>query len=112
LGKTHKKTILERAAIEAYINRLIELCWLMSTQDPPMVLCFDGKKGDPFNKDLFSEYSTGGGKFSYLVWPAVFLCGTGSLMKKGVAQAKGITSRQPPQPAKPPTIKRYNSLAW
>jgi len=60
----------------------------MSIQDPPMILYFHCKKGDPFNKDLFSEYRISGKTFAYLVWPAVLLCHNGVVMKKGVAQPK------------------------
>jgi len=60
----------------------------MNIQDPPMVLYFECKKGEPFNKDFFAEYRISGKKYSYLVWPAVLLCQNGATVKKGVAQPK------------------------
>lgn len=62
------------------------LCLFMVLQDPPVVLDFSCKTGDPFNKDLFSPFISSGDVIDYLVWPVMFLSENGALMSKGIAQ--------------------------
>lgn len=60
----------------------------MAVQDPPVVLDFTCKPGDPFNKDLFTPFTSSGDIVDYLVWPVTYLSEGGAIMSKGIAQGK------------------------
>lgn len=66
-----------------YIERCVELVWLMTVLDPPMRL-FWQQQNERANPDFFS-YNDGKGEFvNQTVWPAVFVHNTGQLIYKGV----------------------------
>ncbi|VDI37708.1 Hypothetical predicted protein [Mytilus galloprovincialis] len=71
-------------AVDAYIDKCIELFWLMSVQDPPMVIRWP-KADSPFDGDNYKEYCRKGRKVKIAVWPAVYLHEKGALMNKGFA---------------------------
>ncbi|CAC5361939.1 unnamed protein product [Mytilus coruscus] len=73
---------------DEFVTKCSMLCLLMVVQDPPVVLDFSCKHGDPFNKDLFSPFTSSGDVIDYLVWPVMFLSENGALMSKGIAQGK------------------------
>ncbi|XP_053399679.1 uncharacterized protein LOC128557083 [Mercenaria mercenaria] len=77
----------ESDALKLYLQKCIELCWLMAIQDPPVHLkCEDCKKGDLFDKNMYKEYTQSGPFIAYTVWPAVLLEKDGALICKGVVQ--------------------------
>ncbi|XP_053399682.1 uncharacterized protein LOC128557084 [Mercenaria mercenaria] len=87
-------SIFESDALKPYLQKCLELCWLMAIQDPPVHLKCDGcKKGELFDKNMYKEYTQAGPLIKYTVWPAVFLEKDGALLCKGVVQCdKRLTS--------------------
>ena len=71
-----------------YINKSIEICWLMAVQDPPMYL-YNVQRTE-FDSSKFREYQRRGFYAEYIVWPALALCKNGPLLSKGVAQGSDI----------------------
>lgn len=76
--------------LELYTRRCVEVCWLMSTQNPPLSLYKDVKAQDTFQEDLFQFYTCGGTAVDYLVWPALLCEENGNLLRKGVCQGMKI----------------------
>lgn len=75
-----------------YTNRAMELCWLMSIQDPPVVVSLKCEQNEKFDKNLFHEYTRSGNVYEFLVWPVLLLCEEGPLLRKGIAQPKQKTN--------------------
>lgn len=73
--------------VKEYANRCAELSWLMNVQDPPLVLNFKARSGDPVDKMKFSVYTKNGSVVDFVVWPAV-MYENETLFRKGVLQAK------------------------
>ncbi|XP_052811945.1 trichohyalin-like isoform X2 [Mya arenaria] len=72
---------------ERFYRSCVELCWLMSVQDPPVV--FDTPKtGGKFDSDRYRTYTKTGNQLDYVVWPPMLLHAGGPLLAKGVAQGK------------------------
>lgn len=59
----------------------------MNVQDPPLVLNFKARSGDPVDKKKFSVYTKNGSVVDFVVWPAV-MYENETLFRKGVLQAK------------------------
>lgn len=74
--------------LDFYIDKCVELCWLMINQSP--ALCLDDSKvttGDTFDRDAFRFYTKTGTKLDYIVWPPLYLSSSsGFLLVQGVAQ--------------------------
>lgn len=68
--------------VDAYIDKCIEVMWLMSVQDPPMAIRW-AKKESQFDGENYKEYCKKGRIVKMTVWPAVFLHEKGVLMNKG-----------------------------
>ena len=75
----------ESVKIQDYVNKCIEVCWLMAVQDPPMVITTNVALSK-FVHDKYTHYSRRGLFIDFLVWPAVHQCEGGELLRKGVAQ--------------------------
>lgn len=73
--------------VKEYADRCAELSWLMNVQDPPLVLNFKARSGDPVDKKKFSVYTKNGSVVDFVVWPAV-MYENETLFRKGVLQAK------------------------
>ncbi|VDI48721.1 Hypothetical predicted protein [Mytilus galloprovincialis] len=73
---------------EIFVNKCSLLCLFMVVQDPPVVLDFSCQPGDPFNKDMFTPFTSSGEVVDYLVWPLMYLNQGGAIMSKGIAQGK------------------------
>nr|XP_022320917.1 uncharacterized protein LOC111123104 isoform X1 [Crassostrea virginica]XP_022320919.1 uncharacterized protein LOC111123104 isoform X1 [Crassostrea virginica] len=71
-----------------YIDRCVQLCWMMSIQDPPMHLDFGPEKDSVINKNVYKLFTKTGDTLDFMVWPAVFLHHNGPLVQKGVLQPK------------------------
>lgn len=69
-----------------YVRKCAELCWLMCTQTPPMVLNFQIEKGDLINRKLFVSLVPRGEKVDCLVWPAVMRNTEGHVLERGVVK--------------------------
>lgn len=70
---------------EPFVNRCVELCWMMHIQDPPMVLDF-GSSAEIVDKNVFRFFTRSGELVDFVVWPAVLLHDNGPLIQKGVVQ--------------------------
>lgn len=67
----------------SYIDKCVEVSWLMCTQTPPMYLEFCNKGDRPTNN--YRPLTRLGNAVQHCVWPALFLHKGGALMEKGVA---------------------------
>ncbi|XP_060571875.1 titin homolog [Ruditapes philippinarum] len=86
---------LESEAFKPFVQKCLELCWLMAIQDPPLYLTLENcKTGQIFDRNTFKEYTKSGGYIEFVVWPAVFLEKGGPLLCKGVVQCKKSNSFQ------------------
>ena len=67
----------------SYIDRCVEVTWLMSVQNPPMHLefCNPGERAPR----IFKPFTKNGKYVQNCVWPALFLNRNGTLMEKGIA---------------------------
>ncbi|WAR09281.1 hypothetical protein MAR_019239, partial [Mya arenaria] len=64
---------------ERFYRSCVELCWLMSVQDPPVV--FDTPKtGGKFDSDRYRTYTKTGKHLDYVVWPPMLLHAGGPLL--------------------------------
>ncbi|XP_069130492.1 girdin-like isoform X2 [Argopecten irradians] len=69
-----------------YIRKIVELCWFMVLQDPPMHLHWDIKYADFIDKDMFDNFTLNGRRYDFIVWPAMMLHKDGPLLSKGIIQ--------------------------
>lgn len=67
----------------AFIDRCIEVIWMMCTQATPMHLEFCNKGDRPTS--IFKPFTRAGNAVENCVWPALFLHKNGPLMEKGIA---------------------------
>ncbi|XP_053389996.1 uncharacterized protein MCAP_0864-like isoform X2 [Mercenaria mercenaria] len=73
---------------ENFIKGCVEICWLMNSLDPPVILDTVNGKGNKFDGDKFRTYTKTGQLIDYVVWPPVLLHKDGPLLCKGVAQGR------------------------
>ncbi|KAL3878895.1 hypothetical protein ACJMK2_031223 [Sinanodonta woodiana] len=71
------------SVIQTFIDKVVELMWLMVVQDPPMMVYWL-EDGRPHLPDYFNFFSKRGDTVKQTVWPAVFLYEDGALLSKGV----------------------------
>ncbi|XP_061188657.1 centrosomal protein of 63 kDa-like [Saccostrea echinata] len=76
----------EKDACQSYIDRCTELCWLMSVQDPPVVIDFTAVRGQVVDDKMLRKFTKTGSKIDFLVWPMIRLHKNGPLLQKGVVQ--------------------------
>lgn len=69
---------------ESFIDRSVEVCWMMQIQDPPLYLEFDSTEN--IDKSLFRLFTKNGRSLDFVVWPALLLHENGPLVHKGVVQ--------------------------
>ena len=67
----------------SYIDRCVEVTWLMSVQNPPMHLEYCNP-GDRVSR-IFKPFTKNGNYVQNCVWPALYLNKNGPLMEKGIA---------------------------
>ncbi|KAK3100738.1 hypothetical protein FSP39_024450 [Pinctada imbricata] len=70
-----------------YIEKCVELCWLMQVQDPPLHLNWTVQSGGKVDVSMYRFYTQSGTYVEYLVWPSLHLFKDGHLLSKGVVQA-------------------------
>lgn len=68
--------------LEHYVDKVVELVWLMVVQDPPMSICWQ-KEGEQMDKKTYKYYEKRGEVVRLTVWPAVLLYENGPLVSKG-----------------------------
>ncbi|KAL3878668.1 hypothetical protein ACJMK2_030999 [Sinanodonta woodiana] len=81
---------LKDEKVDVYIKKCFQLCWLMSIQDPPVVLSREPERGDQFDTNLYKYYMNSGDNIDYVIWPALLLHKDGPLVAKGVAEPCAI----------------------
>ncbi|KAK3602834.1 hypothetical protein CHS0354_026389 [Potamilus streckersoni] len=69
--------------LQTFIDKAVELIWLMVVQDPPM-MAYWLEDGRPHLPGYFNFFSKRGDTVKQTVWPAVFLYEDGALLSKGV----------------------------
>ena len=62
----------------------------MAVQSPPVHIHFEdkNKKKIKFDNEKYKAYTKSGAEVDYVVWPPLYLHEGGSLLSKGIAQAK------------------------
>ncbi|KAK3602837.1 hypothetical protein CHS0354_026393 [Potamilus streckersoni] len=70
-----------------YLDRCIEVTWMMCIQNPPITLTVC-EPGTTLDTEIFQPYGNSGTVVRYCVWPAVRLSKNGQLITKGSAQTK------------------------
>ncbi|XP_053389972.1 uncharacterized protein LOC128552918 [Mercenaria mercenaria] len=83
-----KKKLAGKTNTEKFMKKCVEICWLMNSQDPPVILDTSQMKGKDFDGDRFRTYTKTGKVVDYVVWPPMLLHKDGPLLCKGVAQGK------------------------
>ncbi|KAL4230975.1 hypothetical protein ACF0H5_011348 [Mactra antiquata] len=94
---------IHKKAVQQYIKKCTNICWLMVVQDPPLFFDRDVKEYEEFDKSRYREYTKSGSRIEFLVWPAMYLK-KGTLLVKGVAQGYGAKDQTRPQTA-PPALR-------
>ncbi|OWF51209.1 uncharacterized protein LOC110449499 isoform X2 [Mizuhopecten yessoensis] len=84
-------------AMMKYIDRCVELMWLMAVQDPPMEIKW-ADHGERSDTNYFKFYQSKGKMVRQCVWPAVFLSAHGGIVSKGYIM--GMTPPPPEQAQK------------
>ncbi|XP_061164617.1 uncharacterized protein LOC133173648 [Saccostrea echinata] len=92
LCKKFKETTIEKdfrwdhtklpSVLNDYIDKCIEILWLMCVQDPPMALVWPSE-GDRVDRDKYDFYSESGKYVSMCVWPAVLIQEGRKVLSKG-----------------------------
>ncbi|XP_062613961.1 ERC protein 2-like [Saccostrea cucullata] len=75
---------------EEYINKCIELCWMMRIQDPPIYMETEYPTNSDFDSNKMRSYTKAGKFIHFVVWPTFFLHKDGPLLAKGVVQGSKI----------------------
>ena len=78
----------QHKAVEDFVKKCVELCWLMVVQSPPVFINGRYKSGGPFDKDAFKAFTKTGDKIDYVVWPPLYLHEKGPILCKGTAQGR------------------------
>ncbi|WAQ98873.1 hypothetical protein MAR_023246 [Mya arenaria] len=73
--------------LKPFIMKCIYVCWMMVVQNPLMCF-FLPKPGTDVNTSMFKVYTKSGRTVDFIVWPAMMLHETGSVVCKGVLQPK------------------------
>ncbi|XP_062621108.1 uncharacterized protein LOC134282719 [Saccostrea cucullata] len=82
--KEHFTNITLATPIEIFIDKCVEIIWLMSVQDPPMDLRYP-TPGEKLDTSSFKHYRKKGTVVQQCVWPAVYLHKDGPVVSKGFA---------------------------
>lgn len=81
------------AAVLNFIDKCMEIIWLMCIQEPPMVITW-ANDGESVNTNYYTFYSRKGEIVKQPVWPAVFLQHGGPLLTRGVVVPVQIKYRE------------------
>ncbi|KAH3830305.1 hypothetical protein DPMN_103545 [Dreissena polymorpha] len=80
----------ESKAMQSYVDKCFELCWLCVVQVPPLALNFD--TGDRFDSSLFTEYTKRGPLIKFLAWPSLHIFENGPVVMKGFVETQEFES--------------------
>jgi hypothetical protein len=69
-----------------YIDKCVELCWMMRIQDPPIHMDTNFPTNSEFDSNKMRSYTKAGKFVHFVVWPTFFLHKDGPLLGKGVVQ--------------------------
>ncbi|CAG2229836.1 unnamed protein product [Mytilus edulis] len=69
-----------------YVNKCIEICWLMNTHNPPLEFAEPPMSGQPYDKDSYEEFTVQGDTVSFVVWLPLLIEKDGAILTKGVVQ--------------------------
>ncbi|XP_076117894.1 uncharacterized protein LOC143085437 isoform X1 [Mytilus galloprovincialis] len=69
-----------------YVNKCIEICWLMNTHNPPLEFAEPPMSGQPYDKDSYKEFTVQGDTVSFVVWLPLLIEKDGAILTKGVIQ--------------------------
>ncbi|CAG2229835.1 unnamed protein product [Mytilus edulis] len=69
-----------------YVNKCIEICWLMNTHNPPLEFAEPPMSGQPYDKDSYKEFTKQGDTVSFVVWLPLLIEKDGAILTKGVVQ--------------------------
>lgn len=89
--EAHRKTKLKIKqkvydSCKEYIEKCVELCWMMRIQDPPIYMEADYQTNSAFDSNKMRSYTKAGKFVHFVVWPTFFLHKDGPLLAKGVVQ--------------------------
>ena len=80
-----------------YIEKCVELCWMMRVQDPPIYMEANYATNSAFDSSRMRSFTKAGQFIHFVVWPTFFLHKDGPLLAKGVVQGSKtkITQQEP-----------------
>ena len=90
LPKVFPFQINDLPAMKAYVDKCVEVTWLMRVQDPPMQLVLPpaSSKPLPFDTENFEPHTQSGKTMAFNVWPAIQSNAGGPLLIKGIVQGQ------------------------
>ncbi|XP_045203599.2 uncharacterized protein LOC123556730 [Mercenaria mercenaria] len=91
--------LLSDEQVRPFVKGCVELCWLMTVQDPPIVFGPEPQAGDVFDTSVYKHYTKTGASIEFLVWPTLHLHEGGAMLSKGVAQGYGRAQSAPGRPS-------------
>lgn len=72
--------------LPVYVNKCVEICWLMNTQSPPLVLAEPLHAGQKIDTFQYKEFTKHGDTVSFVVWLPLLIEKDGAVLTKGVVQ--------------------------
>lgn len=84
MASSRKPVYAER--LPEYVNKCIEICWLMNTHNPPLEFAEPPMCGQPYDKDSYKEFTKQGDTVSFVVWLPLLIEKDGAILTKGVVQ--------------------------
>ncbi|XP_052077587.1 uncharacterized protein LOC127715540 isoform X1 [Mytilus californianus] len=84
MASSRKPIYAER--LPEYVNKCIEICWLMNTHNPPLEFAEPPMSGQPYDKDSYKEFTKQGDTVSFVVWLPLLIEKDGPVLTKGVVQ--------------------------
>lgn len=69
-----------------YVNKCVEVCWLMNTQRPPLILAEPLQVGQTIDTFQYKEFTKHGDTVSFVVWLPLLIEKDGAVLTKGVVQ--------------------------
>ena len=69
-----------------YVNKCVEVCWLMNTQRPPLILAEPLQVGQKIDTFQYKEFTKHGDTVSFVVWLPLLIEKDGAVLTKGVVQ--------------------------